>query len=311
MSLPNVGTGASQAVARRAFLAGLVGIAGISVLACAGGSPAQPTANAALAPTAPSAAAATTPAGSAMSPTAAPKPTPRTSTTVTPQAQAASAVDHSGQILLTPEQQYGVGSGLQVVANLYMKKYPNVKVQVDVKPQDGYSDWARAQITGGTKSSMMTATFLQDLLAADKFVDLTPYLQRQSPYVDKKWIDTFQPGTWRPDSPTNAIQQMNLMRTNVVWFYNQDLFKKAGLDPTKPPTTWTELMNIAETLKKAGIQAFSIEGDYDGFWRMNLGWWRRLFLDSYIRDTVQYTRSQKGDFNYRPDVDGKWQYNPK
>jgi raffinose/stachyose/melibiose transport system substrate-binding protein len=191
-----------------------------------------------------------------------------------------------------------------------MKQYPGVRVAVDVKPQQGYSDWARAQIAGGTKASLLTGSFLQDMLAADKFVNLIPYLEKESPYTKKRWSESFLPGTWNPDSPSGAVQQLNMMRTNVTWFYNRDLFRKAGLDPDKTPTTWTELMSTAETLKKAGIQPFSIEGDYDGFWRMNIGWWRRLFLDSYLRDTVKLTRSRQGDYNYREAVDGKWEYNP-
>ena len=292
-------------LSRRALLAGLVSVAGLSVLAC-GPAPAPPSGAAG-------------PAGSSASASPPPAPTvaavPTTAATaqpsaVTPTAQATSTAQRSGEILLTPEEEYGVGSGFEAVGKLYQKEYPGVSVKVDVKPQQNYSDWARAQLAGGTKSALMTASFLQDLLAADRFVNLAPYLDQDSPYTKKKWLDSFVAGTFQPDSPTNAIQQMNLMRTNVAWYYNKDLFKKAGLDPDKPPTKWTEMMSMAEQLKKAGIQAFSIEGDYDGFWRMNLGWWRRLFLDSYLRDTVKITRAQAGDFDYRSDVDSKWTYNP-
>ena len=38
-----------------------------------------------------------------------------------------------------------------------------------------------------------------------------------------------------------------------VFFYNKDLFKKAGLDPNKPPKTWDEVQEDAIKLKDAGI----------------------------------------------------------
>lgn len=291
----------SRSVSRRAVLGSLTGLVGLAALAC--GSPAAST------PAAPAASApAPTSAPAASAPTTAPAAKP--AATAVPAAQAPGALNRQGEIILTPEQQYGVGSGLVEVGRLYSQEYPGVKVSVDVKPQQGYSDWARAQMTGGTKSSLMTGTFLNDMLTTDKFVDLRPHLSAPSPYTNKPWNDSFLEGTFTPDSPSGAVQQLNLMRTNVVFFYNKDLFKKAGLDADKPPTTFTELIATAEQLKTAGIQPMSIEGDYDGFWRMNLGWWRRLFIDSYVRDTVNITRSQKGDYNYRPEVDDKWQYDP-
>ncbi|MFN8038487.1 MAG: ABC transporter substrate-binding protein [Acidimicrobiales bacterium] len=40
---------------------------------------------------------------------------------------------------------------------------------------------------------------------------------------------------------------------NVLLFYNKDHFRKAGLDPEKPPTTLAELRTDAEKIKAAGI----------------------------------------------------------
>ena len=38
-----------------------------------------------------------------------------------------------------------------------------------------------------------------------------------------------------------------------VFFYNKDMFKKAGLDPNKPPKTWDEVEQAALKIKAAGI----------------------------------------------------------
>ena len=38
-----------------------------------------------------------------------------------------------------------------------------------------------------------------------------------------------------------------------VFFYNKDAFKKAGLDPNKPPKTWDEVEADALKLKDAGM----------------------------------------------------------
>jgi raffinose/stachyose/melibiose transport system substrate-binding protein len=41
-------------------------------------------------------------------------------------------------------------------------------------------------------------------------------------------------------------------------FYNKALFKKAGLDPDKPPKTWADFLTTVKTLKAAGITPMAI-----------------------------------------------------
>jgi multiple sugar transport system substrate-binding protein len=48
-----------------------------------------------------------------------------------------------------------------------------------------------------------------------------------------------------------------------VLFYNRDLFRRAGLDPDRPPETWSELMNAARAIDGLG-------DDISGF-GLNLG----------------------------------------
>ncbi len=38
-----------------------------------------------------------------------------------------------------------------------------------------------------------------------------------------------------------------------VFFYNKDAFKKAGLDPNKPPKTWDEVQNAATKVRESGM----------------------------------------------------------
>ncbi len=39
-------------------------------------------------------------------------------------------------------------------------------------------------------------------------------------------------------------------RSTVVMYWNKELFKEAGLDPNKAPTTWAELKDAATKLTK-------------------------------------------------------------
>lgn len=49
----------------------------------------------------------------------------------------------------------------------------------------------------------------------------------------------------------------------MVLGYNKDIFTQAGLDPEKPPKTWTELMTACAAIKKAGFSPFEL-GNQEG-----------------------------------------------
>ncbi|MHB9152258.1 MAG: sn-glycerol-3-phosphate ABC transporter substrate-binding protein UgpB [Spirochaetales bacterium] len=42
--------------------------------------------------------------------------------------------------------------------------------------------------------------------------------------------------------------------STAVMYYNKDAFKKAGLDPEKPPVTWPEFFSVAKKLKASGME---------------------------------------------------------
>lgn len=43
----------------------------------------------------------------------------------------------------------------------------------------------------------------------------------------------------------------------VLW-YRRDLFEKAGLDPNRPPKTWSELLDVCEKLRQSGVVQYPI-----------------------------------------------------
>jgi len=53
-------------------------------------------------------------------------------------------------------------------------------------------------------------------------------------------------------SADGKLVSMPFNSSTVVFYYNKDAFKKAGLDPNKPPKTWEELAADGAKLKAAG-----------------------------------------------------------
>lgn len=54
-------------------------------------------------------------------------------------------------------------------------------------------------------------------------------------------------------APSGQMLSFPLNSSTTVFNYNKDAFRKAGLDPNKPPTTWPEVTLAAAKLKASGI----------------------------------------------------------
>lgn len=52
--------------------------------------------------------------------------------------------------------------------------------------------------------------------------------------------------------PDGRMMSMPFNSSTAIMFYNKDAFRKAGLDPEKPPRTWAELRSYAQRIKATG-----------------------------------------------------------
>lgn len=70
------------------------------------------------------------------------------------------------------------------------------------------------------------------------------------------WLDDFY-GTLLLNARANGhVYSIPWQRSTPIFYYNKDMFRKAGLDPNQPPRTWTELVEDAQklTVRDAGGQ---------------------------------------------------------
>ena len=65
---------------------------------------------------------------------------------------------------------------------------------------------------------------------------------------DKKWIDSFYPALMENGQTAGKTWSIPFQRSTIVMYYNKDAFRKAGLDPEKPPATWDELVEMGKKL---------------------------------------------------------------
>jgi multiple sugar transport system substrate-binding protein len=143
----------------------------------------------------------------------------------------------------------------------YNKSHKN-QVKLTVIPNDSYL--AKVGAAAGSRS-------LPDILASD--VVYTPNYTKQGlfqdisadikslPYASSLAKSHLDVSSYR--GKTYAVPHK---LDSSVLFYNKDLFKRAGLDPEKPPSNFDEILADARAITKLGgdVKGFSLAGNCGG-----------------------------------------------
>ncbi|UCD15771.1 MAG: extracellular solute-binding protein [Candidatus Omnitrophota bacterium] len=102
---------------------------------------------------------------------------------------------------------------------------------------------------------------LSSFIKAGHILDLTPVMKENA----NEWKDSFYPQTLQTTvfekgnfyDVKPGIYGVPIDTTLMQFVYNRELFKRAGLDPDKPPQTFDEFITYAQTIKdKLGVDGF-------------------------------------------------------
>lgn len=149
----------------------------------------------------------------------------------------------------------------------FNKIYPNVTI--NAKPMTKCEDPApfTAMLQGHTETDVFYTYFTdkQQVLDAGAAADITKYVTPQTVPA----LKDIQPAVLGLNSDGGKIY--GLPRTNYTMgmIIDRALFKRAGLDPNKPPTTWADVATDAAAISKLG-NGISGYADYSA---ANTGGW--------------------------------------
>ncbi|HEX3047530.1 MAG TPA: ABC transporter substrate-binding protein, partial [Bacillota bacterium] len=137
------------------------------------------------------------------------------------------------------------------IDNMFMKKYPNVKINHVSQPLDQIYNLLRAaaQAGEGPDVSLMHGA-RGDVYELDQFeVKLDKYI--------KSWRKEIPEDSWKVAATDRdfkkGIKMIPITSQGFGFYYNKAYFKKAGLDPNTPPKDWNSFLAACEKLKAAGI----------------------------------------------------------
>lgn len=147
----------------------------------------------------------------------------------------------------------------QKMANDYMAAHPNVNIQITVLENEAFKTKLTTVLQSGSPPDIFQSWGGGDMnqqVTAGLLKDITPDLDANG----GAWKSTFAPGALAVYSYQGKNYGVPWDMGMVGWWYNKDLFTKAGI--ANPPTTWTEFLDDVKKLKAAGIVPISLgEGD--------------------------------------------------
>ncbi|MEU9023918.1 sugar ABC transporter substrate-binding protein [Actinomadura sp. NPDC048394] len=130
----------------------------------------------------------------------------------------------------------------------FQKLHPNITIDgKDAFPCIDPNTF-QAKLAGGQMEDVYYVYFtdVRGIIANGQAADITPYIgqSKQYPNLDPAVEKVFKDG--------GKVYGLPRQNYSMGLFYNRTLFKKAGLDPDRPPTTWAEVREDAKKISALG-----------------------------------------------------------
>jgi len=106
---------------------------------------------------------------------------------------------------------------------------------------------AMTAVLGGTPPDLavLDAPELFSLLDRNAIIPLDDFIAQSG---GKPWIDDYYQALLLNARANGHVYSIPWQRSTPIFYYNKDLFRKAGLDPSRAPKNWTELVEYAQKL---------------------------------------------------------------
>ncbi|HET9669432.1 MAG TPA: ABC transporter substrate-binding protein [Casimicrobiaceae bacterium] len=152
-------------------------------------------------------------------------------------------------------------------------------------------------------TSILLSTDMFTLIDEDAIVPFDELIKTAD---DRKWLASFYPAFMENSQTGGKTWGIPFQRSTVVLYYNKEAFKDAGLDPNKPPGTWTEMREFAQKLTKrdasGNVTQWGVQIPSSGF-----PYW--LFQGLVIENGVNLMNQAGTEVYYdKPEVVGALQY---
>jgi len=174
-------------------------------------------------------------------------------------------------------------------ANTFMEKYPKIKIDLQMMTGSGLIENLQPRIAANNLPDVISTNvseLITDLADKGMLADIgdTKAWDEQIDAMKNAWT-----------SPTGVRFGISGGIASSLIYYNKDLFDKAGIKEL--PKNWDELLDVCETLKKAGITPFAWFGGFPNLLSHGpLSWGMAQEIISQIPDYPTMSKKEKYDY---------------
>jgi raffinose/stachyose/melibiose transport system substrate-binding protein len=139
----------------------------------------------------------------------------------------------------------------QNMADAYMAEHPNVTIEITVMENEAFKAAIQTNIQAGDVPDLFQSWgggVLLDQVNAGAVQDITD--------ASAEFVEDLSVGAASVLNIDGVQYGLPYNQSLVGFWYNKDLFEQAGIEAL--PTTWTELLEVIQTLKDAGITPVAV-----------------------------------------------------
>jgi len=155
----------------------------------------------------------------------------------------------------------GVGLWLTRIDRAFEQRHPNIRIKHVGQSHTEYYEIFKA--AAAARRGPDVVMFHQGTRVMDNRDSLIPLNDYVTPDFRQKLVG------WEHScegyDPNGTIWAVPIAVQGLIWYYNKTLLKQAGLDPDKPPTTWTEFLFACQAVRRIGKSGIAV-GQKEGDW---------------------------------------------
>lgn len=165
------------------------------------------------------------------------------------------------------------GQALEQLIRQFEKQNPDIDIEPVFVPGSELLTKLRTALVSGRTPAMAIADLVNMPLLSQsgKLVALDTFIANSK--ID---LNDFYPALLVYGKYTGKRYSLPVSASNLALYWNKDLFAKAGLDPNRPPKTWTELVAFGKQIReKTGKWGFELytQGGEGTTWQWQVFLW--------------------------------------
>ncbi len=223
---------------------------------------------------------------------------------------------------LTMYYPVSVGGPLTKIVDSMVEEFEKKNPDIDVNAiyAGNYND-ARIKSLAALKAgkaaqlAVMFSIDTYDLIEQNAIVSFSDILKSEE---DKKWLNSFYPALMENGTTLGKVWAIPFQRSTIVMYYNKNAFKKAGLDPEKPPKNWDEMVSMGKKLTNDEQWGVMIPSTGYPYWMfgalakqngkvlMNGDGTKTYFDNPKVVDALQYWKDLSHKYNVMPQGTIEW-----